>query len=427
MKVGFLTLFALFSGLVSGQAQSSKVALDELLYSPKLWETPISQVMFEWGFKSNANPKFEWLSLAEDSLRAVRGGYSFEGSEIGETIIRGSRNGVESVTLSLFNRGDDAQITPARYDRVFEDWKRLLDRKLRVRSVQQTQGGSLPVTSWVWKGKSSTFSLEGSIDRGAKRPEFIRLSIKPTIQGRSGSRRGQQVSRRSLAQNVQKNDKGDVWIEGIPMVDQGEKGYCVVASCERVLSYYGREVDQHQMARLAGTSTGGTSIEEMEKAFQAITKKTSVRTVKLYEFTDRDLREDVRAYNQAAKRKSQQTFDVDLKRWVVTPPEFWGSINRETLRDVKASQKGFRSTKTKVRGYIDQGIPVSWALMLGLFREVGTPPVVGGHMRLIIGYNQKTDEFIYTDSWGAGHEVKRLRADEAYTMTLGMYAMMPAR
>ncbi|MEQ1749012.1 MAG: hypothetical protein ABL974_06290 [Prosthecobacter sp.] len=46
-------------------------------------------------------------------------------------------------------------------------------------------------------------------------------------------------------------------------------------------------------------------------------------------------------------------------------------------------------------------------------------------MRLIIGYNTKTSEIFYTDSWGAEHALKRMPVVNAFTMTTGMYYMEP--
>ena len=49
-------------------------------------------------------------------------------------------------------------------------------------------------------------------------------------------------------------------------------------------------------------------------------------------------------------------------------------------------------------------------------------------MRLIIGYNFDNPEvplIYYSDSWGEGHSKKTMRLDEAYCMTMGLYAMIP--
>jgi hypothetical protein len=46
-------------------------------------------------------------------------------------------------------------------------------------------------------------------------------------------------------------------------------------------------------------------------------------------------------------------------------------------------------------------------------------------MRLIIGYNTKTQELLYSDSWGSGHELKRLPMADAYTISTGLATVEP--
>ena len=75
---------------------------------------------------------------------------------------------------------------------------------------------------------------------------------------------------------------------------------------------------------------------------------------------------------------------------------------------------------------ISDGIPLLWSVRLGLVKEQGlSAQTSGGHMRLIIGYNEKTKEIIYSDSWGAGHEEKRMSIDDAWTMTTGLQSLQP--
>ncbi|MFT5131040.1 MAG: hypothetical protein ACI8W8_004674 [Rhodothermales bacterium] len=38
-------------------------------------------------------------------------------------------------------------------------------------------------------------------------------------------------------------------------------------------------------------------------------------------------------------------------------------------------------------------------------------------MRLIIGYNAKANQLIYSDSWGTGHEFKRMSMEDAWAIT----------
>ncbi len=76
---------------------------------------------------------------------------------------------------------------------------------------------------------------------------------------------------------------------------------------------------------------------------------------------------------------------------------------------------------------IDDGIPLLWGLTLGEYPE--EPPIAvqqgGGHMRMIIGYNMATRRIIFTDSWGAGHEMKRMAMDDAYHASHGLFTLTP--
>ena len=47
------------------------------------------------------------------------------------------------------------------------------------------------------------------------------------------------------------------------------------------------------------------------------------------------------------------------------------------------------------------------------------------HIRLIIGYNAKTQEVLYSDSWGMGHTLKRLPIADAWAMTFGLTVLKP--
>ncbi|NJK44508.1 MAG: ABC transporter permease [Pleurocapsa sp. SU_196_0] len=69
---------------------------------------------------------------------------------------------------------------------------------------------------------------------------------------------------------------------------------------------------------------------------------------------------------------------------------------------------GFILTEA-VLSFIGRGIREpysSWGLMLNNAQEGG------GHMRLIIGYNTKTGQLLFSDSWGAGHELKRIKLED---------------
>ena len=81
-----------------------------------------------------------------------------------------------------------------------------------------------------------------------------------------------------------------------------------------------------------------------------------------------------------------------------------------------------------IRGIREQtvrGVPLFWSVQLGVYPEPGIPQNAGGHMRLIIGYNEETGEIIYSDTWGAGHERKKMPDDWAWTITHNLFYLNP--
>jgi hypothetical protein len=236
--------------------------------------------------------------------------------------------------------------------------------------------------------------------------------------------------------------RGDVFVDNVPMVDQGQKGYCAVASAERVLRYYGVEIDEHQVAEAAGTTAeGGTSILAMKNSIESIGKRYRLGTVVCYGDFDKGtgvciegLNDEVRGYNKAAKKLKKPAIGEDVyitRQGDVTyynPAAFVQAADPEVLKEMKvngAQKSKFKKFMKDVRDQIKKGIPLFWGVNLGIYPEPGIPQAGGGHLRLIIGYNDKKGEILYTDSWGAGHELKRMPCEWAWTITKSLMYMKP--
>ena len=81
------------------------------------------------------------------------------------------------------------------------------------------------------------------------------------------------LSYAELKTRIKTNKDGDRYLQ-VPMVDQGPRGYCVVACAERILKYYNANVDQHILAEAAGTSNrGGTRITDIESSMKSVGAK----------------------------------------------------------------------------------------------------------------------------------------------------------
>ena len=210
------------------------------------------------------------------------------------------------------------------------------------------------------------------------------------------------------------------------MVDQGDKGYCAVATASRVFNYYGVPADQHEMAQVSGNAAGGggTNPDEMEEAMKKISGKYKTRFVTLLDldYSSRSYQSFMRKYNSAAKKLGKKVLDTDNFIY------FMGGLDPDVLRAVNGQGTNYDKFMGIVRDNIDKGVPVMWALQLGLFPENGekAKQAGGGHMRLIIGYNAEKKEIIFSDSWGAGHEKKRMAAPDASAATMGLYLLQPA-
>jgi hypothetical protein len=234
-------------------------------------------------------------------------------------------------------------------------------------------------------------------------------------------------SRDELVDNVvEDKESGDVFIDNVPMVDQGSKGYCAVASAERVMRYYGLEIDQHQMAQMAeSTAGGGTSPDKMTEALKSVAGRLKVHMRTHEEIEDYDdFEKMVKGYNRVAKRNKKQEIPMD-SGFYLSYTGCYQRFDADSLRESRMRDfKGFFKT---VQEKIDEGVPILWSLFLGVYPEENIPQPSGGHMRLIIGYNVAKNEIIYSDSWGAGHEKKRMNAEQAYAMTTGVRTLTPFR
>ncbi len=429
-----------------------EVSIDSLFASEKLWTLTDADVEKEWkdkGFKWNSekmkdrgvirreNFGFQPLKLTAFGLLTVE-----------EVVFVFKEGKLTEISLLPWNKGDsrNAQLSEKDFNGIVEAWTAELNK--RIAPDHQDRGpdkaSATRAERRMWIGKDSLAQIEysGGKERfidpysGRERTgpnfqgEFIRLRLLPKPESMIGldasTGGGVTVRRKDLTKSVVRDASGDVLIPDVPMVDQGDKGYCAVATAARVLNYYGVPADQHEMAQISGNQAGGggTNPEEMIEAMKKISGKFSTRftTVLDVDYTSRKYASFMRRYNTAARKMDKKELDTD--RFIY----FLNGLDPEVLREVSGKGPAFDRFMRVVKDNIDQGVPVMWALQLGLFPENGQKALQagGGHMRLIIGYNEEKNEIIFSDSWGAGHEKKRMAAPDACAASMGLYLLKPA-
>ena len=227
----------------------------------------------------------------------------------------------------------------------------------------------------------------------------------------------------------------DVYIDGIPMVDQGKKAYCAAAAAARVLQGYGIEITMEDMVALAGSSdTKGTNVNDWEKALRQVASDHGLRLKTVSELTEscNPFSAQLRNYNAIAEIMDCSQVDVAdyLQPGLEDRKGFWEDREYPVQRNVMLTDdRKCAAFEENVIGRIDESDPIFWRVTTGDISEqrVDTSENMvryyerDSHMRLIVGYNEARGEVIYSDSWGEGHAHKRMDAQDALSITTGMY------
>lgn len=403
-----ITLTATYLPAQESRLPELAADLDALLNFSTLWTWTSEDLEKNYAMKQESQeqqrkpPQFEWVNTGKDRARFSRHMFSnvetkltmFAGSiKVEEAVLEFVNGRAARATISFYNRGDSGDIASSEFDRIFKVIGQNLGQVTKVTPKRQlmSANAALPVTGWMWSAPTGIALLEHNeynTPGKVTKPEFLRLKLAALNQADwSMGKLAVGIQRMELLQRVIKKPDGDVYISGIPMVDQGQKGYCVAASCQRLFEYMRIPCDQHEMAKLVSVdSEKGADISTMQKSLAKI----------------------------------DGAFKVTFKPLV--NPEQYHSANRKR----RVSEKAFLSI---VKEYTEKGVPLLWGLVLGEKPEnpplPGDGQVSGGHMRLIIGYNAAKNQLLFTDSWGAGHELKRMQMIDAYDVTMGVYSMAP--
>lgn len=364
----------------------------------------------------------------------------------------------------FYSRGDSGDTPMTNFVALTRSLTAKLDAWTGAKGIAQredSRGQGATVDRMIWVRGPARFDLEWSYTRlpgNAWRPEFIRLhgtKYDPAQQARlmggtASSGPGGSVAQGGVAgaqqmkQRVTVRENGDR-VLSVPMVDQGPKGYCVAAVLERVARYHGREFDQHEAAQLADTSAGGGTT--FEKLVDGLRKMAGLMKMRCTGRTDmdektsfldkrrkvnlsipRDLADTLKDYNKEAKKAGRPEFDIWKAFDDGSIGDLYGKFDKDILRKVRLDQRiEAEKFRRDVARYIDAGAPVVWVVLMGIIPEpkIAEGPAMTGHMRMIVGYNSGTGEILYSDTWGPGHEEKRMSVDDAWVINKGYFVVTP--
>ena len=357
------------------------------------------------------------------------------GFQVYEANVIFSRGFTKEMKISLFNRGDVGSIRQVEFVGLAKQIEEAIEKWAGVKAVavprqSVVKGNIILARRWVKSPNLITLQWSALRDKDVFRAEFIQLEIESSAAD-SGNKNAPAVAVRTgssgkigdLKRNLKKEDDGTVWIANMPMVDQGQKGYCAVATTERIMRYYGSDISEHLLAGIVNSSaTAGTDAYQMLQVLKQAGTTLGLNVRVLSDFTVRGFQQMIERYNHAAKRAR--------KREIILGPsinisEIYQKMDPEILLNVRCKdmRPDYQSFQRDMRQKIDSGIPLLWGVELGLYPESDLPQKGGGHLRLIIGYNLKNGEIIYSDSWGASHARKTMSMDQAWAMTTMLAAL----
>jgi len=420
--------------------------LDPLLTNGSLWTLKQDDFMqaakgfgYQWTSNAKDSARTTWRAAAANATEEVKSAdqaLTIYKIPVVESVARFDGDKLSQITFVLYARGDVGDWTEERFDNFVRAAATALNAATGVKVVARGQDptNAVHALGYIWDTDKARYLLECSktkalITRNIPfRAEFVRLEVTPPEKKVSllASATNLERAKFSGLTHVKRDmASGDVWLGDVPMVDQGEKGYCVVAATERVMRYYGDQVDENELAQVANTSsTGGTSSEGMLDALKKLSARLKVRVREVEKFDIREILSLISEYNRTAKHDGKKPLPDQGHMIDVTA--MYQDMDTDVLREVRNKNKAdLHRFQREVQEHVDQGIPLLWTVFLGKVPEPGIPQNAGGHMRLIIGYNNPKNEILYSDSWGAGHELKRMPAEDAWTMTTGAMSIEP--
>jgi hypothetical protein len=246
------------------------------------------------------------------------------------------------------------------------------------------------VSRWDWAGHSFLLSKP--------RDTYVTLRIVPVAvadaNGDASVASGLSSDdlRAALLKRVKQSPSGDVVVTDIPMVDQGPKGYCVPATWERYLRFLGIPADMYVLAMAAGTSNTGTNLDAMTENVDSL--------VTLYHRRIDTINGDL----------DLQTIAKNIDQGL---PLMW-ACNIHIPFEIAITK--LRAWASQLAAQDPKEIPA----------EIAGSPIDGGHQRMIIGYNAKTNEIAISDSWSTAFAIRWLTLTEANAINQGvLYVISP--
>ena len=383
-----LCLFCLTSFAEFDVRQMNKKFGINLFQDANIWDDSGSNLMQRLG------AKFQTTKAGNKTISATYAKGKVLKAEIEQLRITEIDGKVAQIDMVFFNKGDSVEgkkWTQKLQREMMQQWQ-ILETSLNEIAGKSTNGtwgfGRTKNKAKIWKFENYMFNLE------FKPKEFIILHIIHPDFAKQAAKKQTASDTFDGKKNVSKEPNGDIYIENIPMVDQGPKGYCVPATIERCLKYYNiTDVDMHKIAAVCDTRVGGgTTIDSVMTDFKKVCNTFKLKMSNVSGFSINSIAAKID--NGIPIGWTLFATDDFLKRMIANSDKRANSNFTDYCKDLKTQDK--------------------------LKKRMQNP-----HICLIIGYNKKSKEIAVSNSWGDRFKIHWVRFDDAKVVARNAFVINP--
>lgn len=223
---------------------------------------------------------------------------------------------------------------------------------------------------------------------------------------------------------------GDVVLAGMPAEVQESPRHCAAATLARALAWEGVRIPQANLALYGGvTAERGVGIDEFYEELLPLFADYGLRLRTYFRLDAAAALERGKRHNALASADRLPLLRVPSEddSGPIALETFFCEANPTCLRLVtRAGRERFSRTVIQT---IRAGHPLLWGVVLGVIPEQGVL-APGGHLRLIVGYNEAEQTILYSDPWGPDCPVKTMDIVDAWAITMSLDSLetgLPAR
>jgi hypothetical protein len=294
--------------------------------------------------------------------------------------------------------------------------------------------------AYSWKSKKYYISLISSYAIGSEKnfkPRNIKFSIFNRISVAAQDEKNEEDEddtdtasskpedgHAAINSKITTTDKGDHHLT-VPMIKETSAEECMTVCMKRIYKQNGIKKKSKFWKKVTkNLRMKAKSPRGFKKLFIYIAQEARCRIKRLVTVDDFD---DYNAITSFLRKYNEQARKLEKKKITSFRINNFNKLTKvmdeEVFLKVMDNPQKTADFKTKICKEINAGKPVLWVAFIGVIEETPKPIVAGGYVRLIVGYNSKTNEMIYSDNWGKGHEMKKMSWEKAWAMTLSALAV----